>query len=316
MGWASLDAWAGLANSGGQVMAEIPRPAVEGVTAYEIPDEDDVYSRAVAEWRKTERLEARRNKQTIKFPHGPVCLAFVADLHLGSAGTNYPRAFDEAQVIVTTPGMYLMSLGDFLDNYIVAKLLSTRMETRISIPDEWVLVKKYIRQTGPKLLASVAGNHVHWTQMLVGVDFFREAIARIAPASIYDADDARITVKVGQTNFPMRMRHKWLGNSIYNQTHGIERASKFDGDFLIGVGAHTHTGGVVRQFTTEGRTGVAVLCGAYKRVDEYARRKGYAKPNQSTAVAVIMDESGAIAGFNNIYFAARMMRAIYGKGKQ
>jgi len=89
---------------------------IRGVTANEAQNENEIYARAVRAWRKTEQLYRRQVAQEIVFKQSPVALAFVGDVHLGSNGTDYERAFREAEIISTTPQMYAVLCGDLLDN--------------------------------------------------------------------------------------------------------------------------------------------------------------------------------------------------------
>jgi len=290
-------------------------PEIEGIPAEQLPDEDLVLERAIAEWQETERRMARMASQSIRFKRGPVCLCFFGDHHLGSRGTDYPRMFAEAELIRDTPGMWVVLLGDLLDNFVIGQLRRIRDDARMTIGDEWALVRRYLRIVGPKLVAQVAGNHDQWAKLLMGVDYFREVAAAIAPGALYDTDDSRFMVQVGDWAVPVRIRHHWRGHSIYNITHGIERAAKWDHDFLIGAGAHKHRGGVARPFVVGGEQGMGVMVGTYKRYDAYARRLGVAKVNASTGVAVLLDECAkSITGFDNLDMAARFMTAVYGAG--
>ncbi|RMG91144.1 MAG: hypothetical protein D6706_18520, partial [Chloroflexi bacterium] len=104
-------------------------------------------------------------------------------------------------------------------------------------------------------------------------------------------DALRVDVVIGeQEPVRIKLRHKWRGSSIYNPTHAIERAAKFDkGDhFDIGVGAHTHVSGLVRMFNNGTKTGLAVQCGTYKRHDNFAEEVGFEQPNAMTAVPVVI----------------------------
>lgn len=286
-------------------------PSVTGVRADEGPDEDAIYRAALARWAAVSVLEARRQTQEIRFARGPVCVTFAADQHLGGDGCDIEWAFAEAELIAETPGMYIGLVGDETDNFVWPSLLPVRLIAQTSIPDEWALLRRYLRVLAPKLVLSVAGNHQNWTRRLVGVDYFREVLASIRPACIYDTDDARVRLSVGGVSWMLRIRHKWAGSSIYNPTHGIERAAKWDADFTIGIGAHTHTAGVVRTFNVGGRNGLAAMCGPYKRCDEYAKRGGFPKPNQTAAIALLFDgDTGSVTGFDNLQMAARVMRAL------
>ena len=293
-----------------------PTCTTVGVTVTdELPDEDEVYRQAVTQWERTQELEQRKAAQRLEFSHGPVALAWVADHHLGGPGVDYPRVFAEAEIIRDTPGMFVGTVGDLLDGFIINYLLKVRLGECMSIIEEFALVRRYLRIIGPKLRISVSGNHDWWFTWLTGVDYFREVLAGIAPGVIYDAHDCRVTVRVGEAEFRGRIRHKWRGRSIYNPTHGAERAAKWDQDFDWAVGAHTHACGVARGFTAGGRNGLAVQCGSYKVVDDYARRGGFPMPNKSTAVTIVFDEgTRSMTGFENLEFAARFMRRMYSDG--
>jgi len=281
----------------------------EGVTAAEEPDEADVYERACREWAETAALERRRQSQTVTFP-GPVAtLVFAADQHVGGAGVDYPRLMHEATIIRDTPGMYAATVGDVVDNFVIAKLAHVRHGTRLTIPDEAVLARMYLRLLAPKLVAAVGGNHEGWTRSLAGDDFFSELISEVSPCCLYDPNDCRVTVTVGGCSWRVRMRHKWRGSSYLNATHGIERASREDQDFDIGVAAHTHVSGLARTFTTAGASRLALLCGSYKRIDSYAQQIGAAKANASTAVAVLLDSrTGTMTGIESLEEAAMLTR--------
>jgi hypothetical protein len=282
-------------------------PKITGVTP-KLSDEDAAYAKAVAAWRETEKLVAARQAQRIVFNQSPICLVFAGDLHLGGEGVDYPRIFAESKIVVDTPGMYLVLVGDLLNNFIVPKLMSARYKAYGTIEEEWVLVRKYLKLVAPKLLVSVGGNHEKWTWTLSAIDYFADVLRGIRADAIYDTDEALISLTVKKAVFPLRIRHRWLGNSIYNPTHGIERAAKWDQDFIVGVGAHTHVSGLVREFNCAGRTGTAVLCGTYKRVDPFARQVGFAKPNNNTAQAVLFFENGDMLGVSSLERAANLMR--------
>ena len=291
-----------------------PQVEVVGITAAEKPDVDAIYQRAVERWHQEAELEQRRRKQVIRFDDGPVAIVAVGDLHFGADGTDYPRAFREAEIIRDTPGMYAIMAGDAVDNFIMGRLIALNIHGHITVDEGWVLFTRWIEVIHEKLLLVVGGNHDNWTWALAGIDYIREKTAEHAPATIYDKDDARVTIQVGDVRWPGRIRHKWLGKSIYNATHGIERAARFDQDFVWGIGAHDHRCGVARGFKAAGRSCMAVMCGTYKRIDDYARQGGYPMANESTAIATVFDpESGSMTGFESLEFAAEFMGRVYEK---
>lgn len=292
-----------------------PTVSVQGVTpAYEEINEDDIWEQAVLKSRRVREINGRRHDQHITFSHGPVCLVFLADLHLGDTGVDYERLDDDIETIVETPGMYVVLVGDALNNFIVGRLKDIRMGAEFSISEEWVMVKRVLRKLAPKMIMSVSGNHDLWTFALTAVDYLEEIHARINPDILYSKYDNQVTVSVGEEAHVLRARHKWKGYSQYNPTHGVEWAAKFDKGrhFDIGIAAHTHVSGLYRQFNNGGKTGHAIICGSYKIFDWYAEDKGFPLANEAAAVALLIDENGsAVAGTNNLDSAASYMRAIY-----
>ena len=292
---------------------EPPTVEATGVPAQSWPDEEDVYRRACEAWEQTNELIRLRAAQRLTYSHGPVCHVYSADWHLGGKGVDYPRLFGELELIAATPGMRLVVLGDLVNQFIIGKLRRARDNAPLAIVDEWALVRRGLRIVKDKLDVVIGGNHEGWAETLIGVDYFREVVASINPDVLYDSDDSRITLQVGEWEIPARFRHKWSGHSIYNDTHGVERAAKWDQDFLIGVGAHFHRGGLARPFTVGGQLGMAVSVGSYKRHDRYAIRGGFAKPGPATSVAVVFDEeTESMTGFQSLEMAARYMREVYG----
>lgn len=287
-----------------------PTPTVGNYEPHEI-DEAEVWQRAIAISERT--LERAAVVPSITFDYGPVCIVNCADWHLGGDGTDYARLERELTLIRDTPGMYVAFVGDALDNFIIGKLMALRMGTSFKVSEEWAMVRHAFSMIADKIIYVVDGNHDQWTYRLAGIDYFGETMERIRPGVIYANDELTVDIAVGPSVTRFKVRHKWKGNSIYNPTHGIERASKFDKGkhFDIGVGAHTHESGLSREFNNGGTTGIAVLCGTYKREDGFAKQVGFSQFNEATAVATILDEDGIALGTNKLHKAANYMRALY-----
>ena len=287
-------------------------PIIEGVTSQEKISVEEAMQRAMEEWRRTVELRRRKQQQSITFQAGPICLVFLGDVHAGGAGVNYERLMAEVEVISQTPGMYAVIVGDLVDQFVLGTLRNKQFNSRISIEEEWIIVHHVLELLAPKILVSVAGNHDNWSSYLIGVDYFKDVLASIQPNALYDMHDCRFKVNVGQSNWMVRARHRWLGRSQWNITHGIEKAAKFDSDFDIGVGGHTHESGVTRMFNNSGSLGYAILVGSYKEVDDYAEMLGFPKPNGGTAMPLVFTENGSCIPFENVNDAAEYMELTIG----
>jgi hypothetical protein len=286
---------------------------VTGVTAAELPDFDTAFERAKAEYEKKALGAVRREAQTLKFDVPVVALFCFADQHFGSSGTDVQRAFDEAALVLDTPHSYACILGDVRDNYILSKLQHLNFNNMQPLKDQRVLTAEYIKRIADRLAVWGGGNHDNgWTQDLTGIDYDRGLVAKYAPGCLYDPDEVLFTVQVDGAEWTVKARHKWRGRSIYNDTHGIERAQKWEQNWTCGIGAHNHTGGLIREFVAGGRQGLAVMTGSYKRIDTYARELGLPPSGPSVGVAVVFDgETGYMRGFTDLERAAAWMRHLY-----
>jgi hypothetical protein len=263
-------------------------------------DTDDAIERAKNEWKKAQGIKHKKENQIVSFSDAPVCLVAMADVHAGGHGVDYERLFSEAEIISKTPGMYVILAGDLLDQFIIGSLRNIKFHTRFSQSDEWAIVYGLLELISHKIIVSVAGNHDNWSSYLIGVDYFATVMASVNKNILYDQHDCLFTLIVNGYEWKIRVRHKWRGTSMYNDTHGIEKAAKWDQDFDIGIGAHTHASGLARPFNRAGEDAWAILCGSYKREDDFARRHGFPRPNNATAVPLAFSKGGTVISFQTI----------------
>lgn len=273
-------------------------------------DPNEVLERARAAWQKTQERLKRKAAQAIRFTHGPIGLAFMADLHVGGCGVDYDRLWHDADIIADTPGLYLATVGDIVNNFVW--LLAELMQQTLTIPDEWCIARHFLERVAHKHLLAVGGNHDLWTRKAAGIDYFADLVRQSNPNILYDRHDLRATLHVGNASWRLRGRHAWKGSSIYNETHGIERAAKWDQDFEVGFGAHDHINAECRSFTVAGKQGMAVKCGTYKIVDEYAETKGFSLMGPHKVAVIIFDDSPpSLSGFTCLEAASKYLAKLY-----
>lgn len=294
---------------------DIPEPTIIGDSfAEEEIDEEEVWRIALQISQKRKEVLQRKKNHQIIFEEGPVAFVFLGDLHLGGRGVDYERIDSDVTEILSTPAMYVVSVGDMVDNFIVGRLKDIRIGTApFAVSEEWALAKRVLRLLAPRLILSVAGNHDLWTYALTNIDYLAEIHQQLNPNILYSKYDHNVTLSVGSSSRDLRVRHQWRGSSIYNETHGIERAAKFDkGEhFDIGVGGHTHVSGLYRQFNNGGKTGHAIIVGSYKFDDSFADRHGFSKPNEAASVCLIVWPDGQVLGTNSLSAASSYMRLMY-----
>ena len=286
-----------------------PSPDITGVDAEPETDIEAIKEAAKRRYQQKHRRAAKKKRQVVRFDMGPVMIAFIGDQHFGNAGTDVQRALDEQKLICDTPGAYVWQMGDVVDNMIVGRLKKQNMKPSAPVWEQWELAKHYLEGFDDKLVAYVGGNHGAWTMQQTSVDYRRD----ICPNGVlFDGDDLKSRVRVGKHTFRVWTRHKWKGSSIYNQTHGQERAARFaDPKWDFYIGAHKHTGAVYREFVHEGRRKAAIQIGTYKVHDDYALQQGFPEHNHSTGCAVILHDDGSFCGMSDLEAACHYMRAVY-----
>lgn len=286
---------------------ELTDPAtVVGVLAGEGVDLDQAMATASSQYARLHTERLRKQHQHLYLPGPAACLVVLSDQHFGAPGTDVTRAFAEAERVLDTPHTYVLLGGDLVDNMIVGKLLGKQMFTNTTQAEAWALAREYVHGFGHRVVGAVSGNHTKWTLSMIGLDIDR---AICPEGALYDTDDLLVTVHVGATDVLLRLRHKWPGNSMYNPTHAMERAARFDNsDPDVYIGGHVHKGAMAREFTLAGRRKLAMLAGTYKAIDDYARTEGFPASDGSTAAALVIDHHGWW-GTGNLDAALAYMRS-------
>jgi predicted phosphodiesterase len=296
-------------------LSKVHIPTIIGVTAFDqMPDPHNTYLKMMEYYDKIDEIQQQKKNQIISFTGGPICLVNIADIHFGGA-VDVKRIFEEINLINQTPRMYINFLGDLGNNFIGAWTRKIIHNAPFTIEEEFAISRFYIEQISKRLIAFTAGNHDNWTMHEAGLDMMKTYLNETGSPAIYDPYENFFALDVDGRRTVVRTRHQWHGSSQYNDTHAIEKAARFDSayPFDIGVGGHTHRSGLYREFNNGGKTGVAVLCGTYKRVDNYAKEIGFPQSNKSTAVCVIIDpesESG-FHGISDIVSASKYMKLLY-----
>lgn len=302
-------------------MKKMDAPVVENLGGFRAlhawPLPEEVMKKAKQRFDERRTKEKLKQSQKIKFSHGPVGIAFVADQHFGDSGVDTERAIRDAILIRDTPGLYAFQVGDLVNSFILKVLSSVRLNDSMDIKEEWTLAKFYLELLQEKLLGVLDGNHEQWVETLTGIPWMAEIVKSVTENALYDPHEILTTVVVGEESWKLKLRHSWSGRSQDNPFHGIMRSAKRDRPFHIGVGAHDHAGAMVATFRVsfnaeKTEKAVAIKCGSYKVYDDYMRRLGL--PSQGpkiVPVVVLQDNPRNILVFDELQVATKYLNQMY-----
>jgi hypothetical protein len=281
--------------------------------------EEDSATDADALWRaafaaQTQALAAveRKRNQAIILPNEPVAIAFLSDLHFGSAGTDYEAAKRDAERIRDTPGMYAVFHGDGLDNWLIGKLQGLQRNQAVSYDAELRLFAAWLTLLRDKLLVVVSGNHDLWTHKLAGLDLIANLLRGVR--CLYDRHQSVFTLRHASTDRRVVVRHKWRYGSIYNPTHGLEVGwDRGDINYDWAIGGHTHIATLCRAFYRHNAKRYAILTGTYKKVDAFGEELGVASSKDRGCGAMVLHPDGRQFWTEDLETAALFMEFLRSK---
>jgi len=282
---------------------------VIGLTPDDTIDGEDILNKMIEAQGSIVESITKRYDQHIKIHDDkPIAIGLLSDLHLGNKYVDYKAIKEEAEIIADTDGFYAFGMGDYHDNWI-GKLEGIQREMPISFSSELALLEWFFDTLRDDLLVVVGGNHdTGRTKRISGIDYVKKLLKGIT--TLYDPDEVRFTLHLGDAKWRFKCRHLWMGTSAYNDTHGIEKDPRFgDDEFDVGIGGHTHRGTLFREFMFHHKKRLAILLGTYKYHDSYATRLGFPQsPKNSASGALILFPDGRMRTEDSIFEAAEYLK--------
>lgn len=273
-----LDIRANLGRGEEEVTVDVPPPS--GLSPEEVVEQLKVrYARLAAS------DEARRLVPVRIAGDQPIGLLPFGDLHLDDPGCNIDLVEQHARLVRSTPGLWAITPGDFLNNWIgkLSRLHGTQNVTR----DEGFALVGWFVELARDWLVAVLGNHDVWTDdqgALIGW------ITKNAGAWS-QKHDVRLALRFSnRREVRVHCRHKFPGNSIYNSVHGELRSAIFGHRDHLKLGGHTHTSGY--HVEADPDTGIAMhllKVHGYKRHDDHARAEGFTEKYLGPSATVVIN---------------------------
>jgi len=206
------------------------------------------------------------------------CLCFISDMHLGNEGVDYEQARIDAQSIGKNKYAYAVLGGDYIDNFISAKILEPLIQATTNPSQQLQLFEQYLMFFKQQIMLMVSGNHDDRSKHVTGLDILK-TIAK-QDNIIYSPHEFNFTLTNGKGQYKVCVRHKGKFNSIYNATHSVKQYRRL-GQHIFDIGAigHNHNA-ALEDCYVQGEHFISVRMGSYKVCDSFSVSLGYpdAKP--------------------------------------
>jgi hypothetical protein len=240
----------------------------------------------------------------------PIALIPLADQHIGAPGVRYDLLIRDANLIAETEGMYCINLGDTINNFIVGRLTSVAAFDDFAVTKQVKILGAYLEKisSNKSLLAMLSGNHELWTYALSRMDPTGNLAKNLN--IFYDKYELFLNISVGNTTYKIHARHRYTGNSMFNDLHSAIRLYS-EGDHSpfsdshpdIVILGHTHTYSYSKM-KKNGKFRIFAVTGSYKTSDSYAKEKGYNAASPLYPVFILNPLFETIEIHDNIEFVA------------
>jgi hypothetical protein len=230
----------------------------------------------------------------------------MADVHSGASGVDYVAFESDVELILRTPGLYVVLAGDIIDNMI--KHLASVLANAMSPEQQWAWLAGLLTRLLPKLLAIVGGNHEAWTAAFSGYAPLKQFADRLAVP--YDSDEVLLKIILEKATYDIVIRHKYRFNSSDNPSHSVKKLWTFgDYDFDVGVVGDKHVA-TVEPFVRHQQTKWVLRPGTYQVYSGFAKRGGFHGGIPVTPVAVFLPDRKDLHGFANMEWGVRTLKGL------
>lgn len=269
------------------------RAPAEAPEAETLPPEDLPFDERLETMKRRNALRIAHARalswQTVRIPiDGPYGICWFGDPHMDDPFCDLEALEAHARVCATTEGLFGANGGDSINNW-VGRLERIYAEQSATASEGWELVDWFMNELGINWLLWLLGNHDVWN---FGKRIFEKSNAQGILMRDWDARLRLVAPNGGEC--AVWARHDFKGHSIYNDLHGLKRASMIDEPADIYAAFHRHCWGTANGEMANGRRYTLIRAKGYKESDDYAL-KGQFTEQQSgqSVVTVVTPRNGA-----------------------
>lgn len=234
---------------------------------------DEYHGEALRRAKFRERAEGESRCVDIKIDTDrPIAIAFLSDVHLGSAGVDYELLKETADIIREHPLAYCITGGDITDS-----LFFNANEEVFNQGEQYIYLQKMLEHIGSRsILAGIVGNHEAWISNS-GVHNYMEFTGKTKRPLLRGV--SYINLDVGGQEYKIMTSHQFKGHSYLNPNHPQGRANREIHGADIIMSGHTHKPAeqsIYQQEFGGGTKKITLINGkTFKRLDNYGKDRGF-----------------------------------------
>jgi hypothetical protein len=209
----------------------------------------------------------------------------LADLHIGAISTDYDMFLAFTDLILNTPNLYVILVGDLADNFVAFKNMLAIHQQAINPVTQYLLIQKWIEEIKHKILFTTWSNHPEFEERATGNNKEKEILSRNC---IYFNGIGYAYIIINGISYKIASTHKTKNHSQFNALHGalqLFRNDIRDADIYIVADKHTPNHG---RFTIGPDSPAAIMTGTLKKDDGYTKRN-FASFTQTTMPCFTLD---------------------------
>jgi hypothetical protein len=189
-----------------------------------------------------EKLETTQEIANVNIDtKGPIAVCYTSDWHLGDIAVDYELWKKDIQIIMDTPNMYLITLGDLYENMRSFKHLATVLNQAISAKQQVKLLQGIATELSvkQKLLGAVEGNHDGEFDERIFGESLQEQVFSSSLAPRFK-NKGVLSLHIGNETYDNLLFHKSRYRSILRGAHGAYREWEFIYPAEVVAGGHDH----------------------------------------------------------------------------
>jgi len=247
--------------------------------------------------KKLQDFDDRQTEVTITIDDDrPIGIVFSGDWHIGGLYTDHEMMLEDFRTFRDTDGLYVVGMGDYVDNYITRSHAGGMFEQIIN-PDRQRdicehLIDEYL---SGRLLVLLKGNHDNWEIKETGEDFVKHLARKAGVPYLWYGGEIRLNLSGAE--YKIHAHHSYRYNSSLNTTNSQRNLFSSTHADIIALG-HIHTNEIHAKSAGNMDT-VWMRTGSYKITDDYSQWIGGLRSDARSPMAVLFPGQKKIVPFRD-----------------